>query len=146
MRAIQLTHIFLAKGCLIRGGIDIGQVWHTDSNIVGAAYQNAYLIETKTSAPRIELSGQAKEYWLRKYGDTSSMCLQYRNRFMVNGLHDYYIQDRTHGAAEKAFEGYNSTIKENIATEVLDSVQHKWWWFGEFLNSEIERNQFIAHT
>lgn len=146
MRAIQLTHIFLAKGYLIRGGITIGQVWHTDSNIVGPAYQDAYLIETKTGVPRIELSEKAKEYWLQRNGDSNSMCLQYRDRFMVNGLHDYYIQDGTHGAAERAFESYRSTIKQNIATEVVDSVQYKWWWFGEFLDSEIERNQFIVHT
>ena len=146
MRAIQLTHIFLAKGYLIRGGIAIGKVWHTDSNIVGAAYQDAYLIETKTGAPRIELSEKAKEYWLQRNGNSNSMCLQYRERFMVNGLHDYYIQDGTHGAAERAFGNYKNTIEKNIATEVVDSVQYKWWWFGEFLNSEIERNQFIVHT
>lgn len=146
MRAIQLTHIFLAKGYLIRGGIAIGKVWHTDSNILGAAYQDAYLIETKTGAPRIELSEKAKEYWLRKNGNSNSMCLQYRERFMVNGLYDYYIQDGTHGAAERVFGNYKNTIEKNMATEVVDSVQYKWWWFGEFLNSEIERNQFIVHT
>lgn len=146
MRAIQLTHIFLAKGYLVRGGIAVGQLWHTDSNIVGAAYQDAYLIETKTGAPRIELSEKAKEYWLQRNGDSNSMCLEYRERFMVNGLHDYYVQDGNHGAAERAFENYRKTIEQNIATEVVDGVQYKWRWFGEFLNSEIERNQFIVHA
>jgi hypothetical protein len=146
MRAIQLTHIFLAKGYLIRGGISIGQVWHTDSNIVGPAYQDAYLLETKTGSPRIELSAKAKEYWLQRNDASNSMCLHYRERFMVNGLHDYYIQDGTHGAAEKAFKSYKNTIEQKIASEVVDSVQYKWWWFGEFLNSELKRNQFIVHT
>ena len=146
MRAIQLTHIFLTKGYLIRDGISIGPVWHTDSNIVGPAYHDAYLIETKTGSPRIELDSKARNYWLQRNGASNSMCLNYRERFMVNGLHDYYIQDRTHGATEKAFEIYKTTIEKNIAEEVVDSVQYKWWWFGEFLNSEIKRNQFIAHT
>ncbi|MCK9230144.1 MAG: hypothetical protein M0Q23_03285 [Syntrophales bacterium] len=146
MRAIQLTHIFLAKGYLIRGGISIGPVWHTDSNIVGLAYQNAYLIETKTGSPRIELDSKAKDYWLQRNDASNSMCLNYRERFMVNGLHDYYIQDGTHGAAEKAFKAYRTTIEQKIAGEVVDSVQYKWWWFGEFLNSEIKRNQFIGYT
>jgi len=146
MRAIQLTHIFLEKGYLIRGGISIGQVWHTDSNIVGPAYQDAYLLETKTGSPRIELSEKAKEYWLQRNDGSNSMCLNYRERFMVNGLHDYYIQDGTHGSAEKAFLGYKNTIEQKIVSEVVDSIQYKWWWFGEFLNSEIERNQFIVHT
>ena len=39
MRVIQLTHFFLNAGYLIRGGISVGKVWHTDPNIVGPAYQ-----------------------------------------------------------------------------------------------------------
>jgi hypothetical protein len=39
MRCIQLTHIFLENGHLIRGGIEIGKVWHSESNIIGTAYQ-----------------------------------------------------------------------------------------------------------
>lgn len=145
MRAIQLTHIFLSKGYLIRGGISIGQVWHTDSNIVGPAYQDAYLIETKTGAPRIELSTEAKKYWLQRNDASNSMCRNYRECFMVNGIHDYYIQDSTYGTAEKVFKSYKDTVEKKVATEFVDSVQYKWWWFGQFLNSEIERNQFIVH-
>ena len=146
MRVIQLTHIFLAKGYLIRGGVSVGKVWHTDSNIVGPAYQEAYLIETKTGVPRVELSNNAKEYWLQRNNSSNSMCLEYREHFMVNGLHDYYIQDGTHGAAERVFESYVKTINQHIDEETTDKVQYKWWWFGEFLKSEIERNQFILHT
>lgn len=146
MRTIQLTHIFLAKGYLIRGGITIGPVWHTGSNIVGDAYQEAYSIETKTSAPRIELSEKAKKRWLNKHGASNLMCREYRGVFMVNGLHDYYIDDKTEGAAKRVFESYKSTIKKNIETENLDGIRYKWWWFGEFLDSEIERNPFIGYT
>jgi len=141
MRAIQLTHIFLAKGYLIRGGISIGPVWHTDSNIVGPAYQDAYLIETKTCSPRIELSSKAKEYWFQRMSPSNSMCLSYRERFMINGLHDYYIQGDTNGSARKAFENYKKIIEKNIGAKITDSAHYKWWWFGEFLNSEIERKK-----
>ncbi|MFT6051062.1 MAG: hypothetical protein ACI9B9_000702 [Halioglobus sp.] len=54
MRTIQLTHIFLAKGYLIRGGVSIGKVWHTESNIIGPAYQGAYLVKLH---PKLTLSG-----------------------------------------------------------------------------------------
>lgn len=146
MRVIQLTHLFLSKGYLIRGGISVGKVWHTDSNIVGPAYQNAYLIETKTGSPRIELDEQAKQYWLERNDSSNTMCLNYRGRFMVNGLHDYYIQDGTHGAAERAFTSYKTTIEQRINSEEIDGIQYKWWWYGEYLKSEIERNQFMLHT
>jgi hypothetical protein len=146
MRVIQLTHTFLAKGYLIRGGISIGKVWHTKSNIVGPAYQEAYSIETKTGVPRVELSDKAKEYWLQKNDMTNSMCLEYRDRFMVNGLHDHYVQKHFNDSNEKIFSSYSDAIYKRVTEETNDSIQYKWWWFGEFLKNEMKRNVFIAHT
>ncbi|ELA6794654.1 hypothetical protein QNE27_004235 [Vibrio alginolyticus] len=146
MRVIQLTHLFLSKGYLIRGGISIGKVWHSDSNIVGPAYQEAYLLETKTGVPRIELSDSAKAHWDKINGKGNFMCLDYRNCFMVNGLHDYYIQDFTHGAAERKFGSYLETINQKLSTISNESARYKWWWYKEFLESEISRNDYIVHT
>ncbi|WP_305909042.1 hypothetical protein Q9L42_007615 [Methylomarinum sp. Ch1-1] len=56
MRAIQLAHHFLNAGYLIRGGISVGKVWHTDSNIVGPAYQEAYMLEHNGNEPIVVLS------------------------------------------------------------------------------------------
>lgn len=55
MRVIQISHMLLSKGYLLRGGISVGPVWHTTQNIVGPAYQEAYRIETETLVPRVEL-------------------------------------------------------------------------------------------
>ena len=146
MRVIQISHILLSKGYLIRGGISVGPVWHTASNIVGPAYQEAYQIETKTLVPRVELSPDARSLWDRTEGSSNTMCLEYRNQFMVNLLHDYYIQDRTHGAAERAFENYSRMIESNLAANHPESVRYKWWWFKEYLDSEVKRNAYIIHT
>lgn len=146
MRVIQLTHILLCKGYLIRGGISVGDVWHTESNIVGAAYQEAYQIETQTVVPCVRLSSAAQDYWFRTEGDGNKMCLDYKNLFMVNGLHDYYIQDSSHGAAERAFENYTRIVDQNIEGNHPESVRYKWWWFKQYLDSEVQRNQFILHA
>ncbi len=53
IRVIQLTHILLSKGYLLRGGLSVGKVWHSSSNIVGQAYQEAYTIETKQTFPEL---------------------------------------------------------------------------------------------
>ena len=75
------------------------------------------------------------------------MCLDYMNCFMVNLLHDYYIQDDSHGAAERAFEYYSWMIDRNLnATDHPEPVRYKWWWFKEYLKSEVERNAYIIHT
>jgi hypothetical protein len=145
MRVIQISHILLSKGYLIRGGISVGQVWHTDSNIVGTAYQEAYQIETRTHVPRVELSQGAKELWNRTEGSANTMCLDYKSHFMVNVLHDYYIQDTSHGAAERAFEKYSRVIKESLEEDHPESIEYKWWWFKQYLESEVARNEFIIH-
>lgn len=75
MRVIQLTHILLSKGYLIRGGISVGDVWHTESNIVGAAYQEAYSIESQAIAPCVKLSSAAMDYWNKTEGSFNAMCI-----------------------------------------------------------------------
>jgi hypothetical protein len=146
MRVIQINHILLSKGYLIRGGISVGQVWHTDSNIVGSAYQEAYQIETKTNVPRVELSQSAKEHWNRTESPANRMCLDYKNHFMVNVLHDYYIQDTSHGAARRAFTEYSRVINENLEANHPESIEYKWWWFKQYLESELITNEFIIHA
>jgi len=146
MRVIQISHILLSKGYLLRGGICVGAVWHTDSNIVGPAYQEAYQIETKTLVPRIELSPKAKEHWVSTEGSSNTMCLEYMNHFIVNVLDDYYIQDKLHGAAERAFKKYSRIIETNLEANHPEAVRYKWWWFKEYLESEVKRNDYIIHA
>lgn len=146
MRVIQITHMLLNKGYLIRGGISIGNVWHTESNIVGVAYQEAYKIETRTSVPRVELSDSAIKYWYETEGDSNKMCLKHDDHFMVNGLHDYYIPDKTHGAAERAFAHYAQITEQNIINANSDCIRLKWQWYKSYIDSEINRNEFIMFT
>jgi hypothetical protein len=145
MRVIQISHILLSKGYLIRGGISVGPVWHTDSNIVGTAYQEAYHIETKTLVPRVELSQSAQEHWDNTESPVNNMCLCYKNHFMVNVLHDVYIQDKSHGATKQTFKKYSRVIQKNLDANHPESIRYKWWWFKEYLESEFERNVFIAY-
>ncbi len=100
MRCIQLTHHFLKAGYLLRGGVSIGNVCHTQTNIVGTAYQKAYNLEKNGNHPCILLSDEAKNYWDENHNG-SRMCIQIGEDFIVNGLHDFYIPGNTeHGNIE----------------------------------------------
>ncbi len=68
MRCIQLSHRFLGAGYLLRGGIAVGNVWHSDGNIVGPAYQEAYRLEAAGENPCIVLSESAKNVGSRGLG------------------------------------------------------------------------------
>ncbi|WP_282810821.1 hypothetical protein [Thauera humireducens] len=133
MRAIQLSHYFLNAGYLIRGGISVGKVWRTNSNIVGPAYQEAYLLEHNGNEPIIVLSESAATRWR----GGSRMCLQSDGKVFVNGLFDYYIPNNNqHGEIERAYGRYADLADQKLEEGLPQSAQSKWSWFKEFLQSE----------
>ncbi|MEY2115409.1 MULTISPECIES: hypothetical protein [Rhodanobacter] len=140
MRAIQLSHRFATEGYLLRGGIDVGKVWHTPSNIVGEAYQNAYKLETTTKLPRIELTAAAAKRWhtysARRAG---RMCIEYDGVLMVNGLHEYYAGLETGRDVATAYSEYAVTAAYKAKDSSLGPcAQAKWKWFKDFVESERE--------
>lgn len=135
MRAIQLSHFFLDAGYLIRGGISVGKLWHTSSNIVGPAYQEAYLLENGGNEPIVLLSDSAAKKWQ----GGSRMCLQKDGKVFVNGLFDYYIPNNNlHGEIERTYGRYAELADQRLASGLPQSAHSKWAWFKEFLQSEAQ--------
>ena len=64
---------------------------------------------------------------------------------MVNVLHDFYIHDKLYGSAKPVFENYSRVIQRNLDDNHREPVRYKWWWFKEYLESEMKRNAFIIH-
>lgn len=144
MRVIQIANLMRSNGYLIRGGISVGQVWHSESNIVGPAYQEAYKIETETVVPRVVLSSAAREIWIKTEGHGNSMCLDYKGCFMVNLLHDYYIRKSSPLPLGQILNDCRKMIESNLKLEFEDHVRYKWWWFMEYLEWEVDRNNFMV--
>jgi hypothetical protein len=133
MRAIQLSHFFLNEGYLIRGGISAGKLWHTKSNIVGPAYQEAYLLEANGNEPRVQLHPHALKHW----DGGSRMCLNDGNVSFVNGLFDFYIPNSTtYGVIEETYKKYERFAAEALASTLPQRAKDKWQWFQQFLQSE----------
>lgn len=91
----------LREGILIRGGIDIGELYHDDSFVFGEGLVSAYSLESKTAIyPRIVVSQKAIE---RVNSDIESQFeAETKRYFFVNGkkyymepfnLEKYYIKD-----------------------------------------------------
>ncbi len=132
MRTIQLSHFFLDAGHLFRGGISVGNVWHSDSNIVGPAYQEAYcLAEHEVKEPIVALTEEAVRYWR----GGSRMCLNLKGRVFVNGLFDFYIPT-VHGSIDAAYRKYDQNAKHALQLDISESAKSKWRWFREFLADE----------
>lgn len=133
MRVIQISHYFLNAGYLIRGGISAGKTWHSDSNIIGPAYQEAYFLENTTSEPIVTLSDTAANLW----SGGSRMCLQKDGKNFVNGLFDYYIPNNgQHGEIDRRYQRYAAIADGKLEEKLSPAVHAKWRWFRDFLNSE----------
>ena len=145
MRIIQINQILLRNGYLIRGGVSVGPVWHIDSNIVGTAYQEAYLLETKTLVPRVELSSNAKAHWIKTEDSINKMCLDYKDKFIVNVLHDYYISDMN-STKEDTFIEYLDIIQKKMNDIHSEHINYKLWWFKQYIENEASRNNFNIRT
>lgn len=139
MRVIQISHFLLSRGYLIRGGVSIGPTWHTDSNIIGTAYQEAYRLETETIVPRVELSPNAKKHWNTTEGSTNKMCLDYKDKFIVNVLHYYYISD-INSTKEDTFKEYLGIIQKKMEDNHSECINYKLWWFKQYIESEIHNH------
>jgi len=133
MRAIQLSHFLLSNGHLIRGGLSAGKLWHTETNIVGPAYQEAYLLESSGNEPRILVHPNALRHW----DGGSRICLQDRDISFVNSLFDYYIPNNTeYGVTEETYERYERFAADALASQLPQKAKDKWQWFQKFLQSE----------
>jgi hypothetical protein len=133
MRVIQLSHYLLQAGYLIRGGISVGRAWHTSANIVGPAYQEAFMLEHNGEEPIVVLAASAAKHW--KGG--SRMCLQHNDKVFVNGLFDYYIPNNTqHGVIEQTYARYAALADQKLMEDLSVSAKEKWSWFREFLLTE----------
>ena len=149
MRCIQLTHIFLENGHLVRGGIEIGKVWHSESNIIGTAFQEAYALESyKASVPRILLGRKAQKYFEELQGhDKESMCSRHDckdDELMVKSLHSSYIKEahnHNHNIHD-TYARYANVISRTLnPTDPEDQLgapeKAKWLWFQSYLNHYI---------
>lgn len=134
MRVIQVYQHLLDRGFLMRGGIDVGPFWSESTNVVGAAYQNAYALEGKARAPRVILSKVAANAWFsgaQRQGN--QMCIEYERQAMVDCLHTYYIPARFAGDISAAHEHYERVIEKNLKADLDFDVHAKWDWIHRYL-------------
>jgi hypothetical protein len=137
MRAIQVSHALLNAGYLVRGGIAVGPLWHSLSNVVGTAYQEAYALERRSWEPRIVLSEEAARLWQSSGPSTGSrMCIDYDGAFMVNGLHDYYVPAKFERNIQQAFRHYEAVAIANLLAGLGSREVQKWTWMTKYIADE----------
>ena len=142
IKAIQIAHALLDMGFLVRGALAVGNVYRTESNILGTGYQEAVNSEKTACNPQIVLTDSAKQELDRLI--THANCPRYAI-FAQNELGqvvlDSIYPDATYMPTKSVlvdeyYRRYRETIVENLSHEVL-RAREKWLWFAGFFNANV---------
>ena len=142
IKAIQIAHALLDMGFLVRGALAVGNVYRTDSNILGTGYQEAVNGEKAARNPQIVLTESAKQALDNLISNCN--CHRYAifaqsalGEIILDTLYPYpdYMYDKS-VSVEEYYRRYRTTIVQNLSHEDL-RVREKWLWFAGFFNANV---------
>ena len=143
MKAIQIAHSLLDMGFLVRGAINVGNVYRTDSNILGTGYQEAVKFGDKSGDhPQIVLTDQATDALDELLANNMPpYCIFAKNEFgkiILNAIHPEpsYLPD-PQGDVNEYFRSYRDTILNNLSHDD-PKARAKWLWFAGLFNANVQ--------
>lgn len=146
IKAIQISHSLLDMGHLVRGGIAVGNVCQTDSNIFGTGYQDAVELEKIACNPQIILAESAES----KLNDLiESGCPRYAifaknelGKIILNSIFpEQKYQPDENCAVAQCYRKYREIILENLNKlngQENSKAKEKWIWFARLFNANIK--------
>jgi hypothetical protein len=141
MKAIQIAHALLDMGLLVRGAIAVGNVYRTDSNILGTAYQKAFNGEKNEVNSQIVLTESAEqnlnEFINNEGVKFATFAKNESGQVILNSVHPEkcYLPD-PRGDVNAYLKKYRDTILENLSHED-PKARAKWLWFAGLFNANI---------
>lgn len=143
-KTIQIAHKVLEAGYLLQGGLSVGPVWHTATNIFGTGYMNAWRAQDGLEHPKVVLTEAARAHWDANLQNViGELCLSDEGgSLIVDTLNPYYIRGgELHGWIDQTFLGYHNTVQARLGTLPSGSSAHqKWQWMDTFLRTAIARH------
>jgi hypothetical protein len=145
-KTIQIAHKLLQMSYLLQGGINVGSVWHTGSNIFGTGYIKAYLTQDGLTHPQVVLTDEAEAHWQNNLASTlGELCFSDADgKLNVDILNPNYLDStltRMHGGIENQFLAYRAWITTQQARfAARSSPRMKWDWAAEYFNATLRRH------
>ena len=141
IKAIQIAHSLLDMGFLVRGALAVGNVYRTDSNILGTGYQEAVNGEQAARNPQIVLTESAKQALdnLISGGHTryAIFAKNESGQIILDSIYPHETYMPTNSVlVEEYYERYRETIVKNLSHEDL-RAREKWLWFAGLFNANI---------
>ena len=132
----DLIHLFLTESILLRGGITIGKVVHTENVLMGTGMIRAYELESQFAKyPRIIIDNDLIDYW---NGSFDSQDLNFEKVLEVSkDSDDFYFMDYV----SKSNLPPMLNILLNKSYELLKSNVASLVEKGVWLSEKIAKNQ-----
>jgi hypothetical protein len=155
IKSIQLTHQLLKMGFLVRGGLAVGNVYRTESNIFGTAYQAAYEMERCATMPRVLFHRSAVEHFetdshlgIPLWG--LSIFAQEGDDVILDTLAAHWSYVGEDAGADvtqtliQAFKSHRETIERRLAELPSGRAREKWEWMAKYFNAKQRHTSELA--
>jgi hypothetical protein len=147
MVAIQIAQDLLEQGFLIRGGIAVGNVFHSTSNVYGSAYIEAYETEQKVQFPIIVLAESARKHISQKknliqnffLADLFVTAAYLGDTVFLECLHPYGNSKSYILNFEDMFSPLKDQIIRNLKLHQPGTRKRSYWeWMATYFNYAID--------
>lgn len=149
MLAINL----LSHGILLRGGIAMGNLTHTDRELFGMGLVAAYGFDKSGSSPRIALDPSIVAE-ISAYSADMGLEEQVRidpadQTAMLHTLLEFEEYDPMPAVGKVVLDGVAAQIARQISLNASGSTFHdtvtaKWQWFRDYWNRSVATKQLLA--
>ncbi len=153
--SLILADNLLQRAVLLRGGIAVGNLIHTDDVMFGPGMLTAYRGDTAGGPPRISIDETLKDEiasWHNDFGLEALMRTDpYDLTLALHTLHDYQLYTPEPHVGKAVLDGVAATLAQQIAWQCYGaghspSVRAKWLWMERYWNETVGFKNILPPT
>ncbi len=145
----------IQRGILLRGGIAVGNLTHTDDVLFGTGLLKAYGCDASGAPPRIALHSTMKDAvddYSAMYGLSEQVIRDHYDLTpMLDTFLDFAEYDPRPAAGKVVLDGPARTIAGYIDASAFNrdlpaSVRAKWRWMRDYWNRSVKRGGYLQQA
>lgn len=151
IKSIQLAHQLLKMGFLVRGGLAVGNLHRTRSNVFGTGYQAAYETEKCAATPRVLFHQSAVAHFETEchFGVPIwgfSIFAQEGHDVILDALavHWSYVGENSGADVTRTFRSHKEMIERQLSRLPSGRAREKWEWMAQYFNAKQKNSSELT--
>lgn len=149
----MLATNLLSHGILLRGGIAMGNLTHSDREIFGVGLVTAHGFDRSGGSPRIALDPsiltEIRDYYADMGLNEQVQIDSADQTAMLHTLLEFEEYDPTPAIGKVVLDGLATQVARQISANangamLPTAVTAKWQWFRDYWNRSVATKQFLA--